>query len=162
MFEGFVGSGGAIHCAKIGSCLSLFSFNETVVFSMQEFNVSWRIELTQTGLTGFAAHPAGQNARNCPIPEDLLLNGWHRTVVANLKSELNSAATQLFFFIFLGSKWCLRWGMGVERSRHREIRDEQESNRGGHSALLASSLASAGSIESAGAIHVNWVIVRIF
>lgn len=70
MFEGLVGSRGAIHRVRIGGCLFLSSFNEMVVFSVPEFNVSCRIELTQAGLTGFAAHPAGQNARNCPIAED--------------------------------------------------------------------------------------------
>ena len=103
MFEGFVGSGRAIHCIKIGNCLSPFSFSEIFVFSIQEFNISWIIELMQTGLTGFTAHPAGQNARNCPIPEDLWLNGWHPTVVANLKPELTQRPHDCSFFIFGGA-----------------------------------------------------------
>lgn len=70
MFEGLVGSRGAIHRVKIGKCLFLSSFNEMVGFSVTEFNVDCRIGLTQTGLTGFTVHPAGQNVRNCPIPED--------------------------------------------------------------------------------------------
>lgn len=70
MFEGLVGSRGAIHRVKIGGCLFLSPSNEVVVLSVPEFNVSCKIELTQTGLTGFVVYTAGQNARNCPIPED--------------------------------------------------------------------------------------------
>lgn len=61
--------------------------------------------------------------------------------------ELSSDTIVLFSY-FLGEQMVLAMGNRHGDKRHREIRVNGVANRGGHSALLASSLASTGTASS--------------
>lgn len=61
--------------------------------------------------------------------------------------ELSSDTIVLFSY-FLGEQMVLAMGNRRGDKRHREIRVNGVANRGGHSALLASSLTSTGTASS--------------
>lgn len=60
-----------------------------------------------------------------------------------IEMELSSSTIVLFSY-FIGEQMVLAMGHRHGDKRHREIRVDGVANRGGHSALLASSLASTG------------------